>query len=379
MPAFLSSLLFWEATATLVGSIIGAGILAIPAAVAQTGFFIGFWIILITGIISAVRHVMLAEVTLRTKHIHQLPGYVGIYLGKKAQWFTTLIYGMAHYGSLLAYCVGLGTILSSFFGGSVFLWGGVYYIALSLGAYHGISFVKRYELYLSSLVLILVVFIGFFAFDKLKFDHFVYMKPERWIVPYGVLLFAFSGAFAIPQMRETLRGHEMHFKPAVYVASIITCIVYLLFTVMTLGVTGQETTAVATIGLGQKIGPFMLILGNVLAFFTMSTSFMTVANGFVGMYEYDFGFSHRKAWLYALLPSLLLFAFGFRDFVLILSFVGGILTTLITVMIVMTFWKARHIGSRHPEFRLSDLHILGGGIIIFSLVGAVLTVLRNFS
>ena len=76
---------FFATAFTLTGTIIGAGILGLPYVFSKSGFFIGaFWLIFL-GFVMLFVNLCLGEVSLRTKKIHQLPGYAEKYLGKSGK------------------------------------------------------------------------------------------------------------------------------------------------------------------------------------------------------------------------------------------------------------------------------------------------------
>ena len=73
---------FEEAVATLVGTIIGAGVLAIPYSMKKAGFLTGLLILVVLSIAVLFLFLFVGEIVLRTKGNHQLTGYAEKYLGK---------------------------------------------------------------------------------------------------------------------------------------------------------------------------------------------------------------------------------------------------------------------------------------------------------
>ncbi len=371
-----SPLLFFEAVATLMGATIGAGILAIPYSISKTGLVVGLIVMVCICLFSALRHLMMAEIVLRTSDSHQLPGYIGKYLGKKWKFLSSLAFMLTAFGALLAYIIGEGKVLSALFGGSAYLWSFVFTFFGSIAILFGLHIIKKSEGIMTLCVLAIVVLLGWQAFDKIQLSHFVYSMPSQWITPYGVLIFAFSGAVAIPQMRTILAGRERLLKPAMFVGTSMIFLVYLVFTILVLGVTGLQTTDVATIGLGRAIGPLMVMIGNTLALFTMGTSFLAMGLGLRQMFEYDYGLSKWIAWGLTVGIPLLLFVLGLQDFTKSIALVGGVFITILTVGIVLTFWKAKETGDREPEFHMGKMPIVGAGLIFIALVGALFTILK---
>ncbi|MEM2916630.1 MAG: aromatic amino acid transport family protein [Candidatus Woesearchaeota archaeon] len=116
----VQKLYLYEAVATLVGTIIGAGVLGIPYVMAKAGFLTGLLVLLLLGMVILTVNLCIGEVVLRTKGIHQLTGYVGIYLGDRGRRLMTLAMII---GNLLIYVGGLIwlTVFTSSFRTSVAL------------------------------------------------------------------------------------------------------------------------------------------------------------------------------------------------------------------------------------------------------------------
>ena len=69
-------------TGLLAGTIIGAGIFALPYVFAKAGLVAGFFYLALGGIAYTVVHLMYADVIMRTRSAHRFPGYAGLYLGR---------------------------------------------------------------------------------------------------------------------------------------------------------------------------------------------------------------------------------------------------------------------------------------------------------
>ncbi|OGK38831.1 hypothetical protein A3F34_00560 [Candidatus Roizmanbacteria bacterium RIFCSPHIGHO2_12_FULL_44_10] len=362
-----------QAGATLIGTIIGAGILGIPYAVSKVGFLPGIVMLIILSLAMIILQLMFAEITLRTKHKHQIPGYGGFYLGYHVKRLSLMIGLLAGYGTLLAYMIGEGTVLSSLFGGSSLHWGLAFFVVGSVIVYKGLDIVKRFELGLEVFVLLIVTSIGVLAWPHIKSDNVYYWNLSQMAVPYGVLLFALSGTIVIPQIRQELIGQEKKLPVVIIGANLIVFLVYALFLFFVVGVTGKETTELATVGLGIVVGRNVFVLGNILAFFTMSTSFLAIGIAMRSLFQFDYGFSREKALLATILVPLALFVLGARDFISVLGLVGGVLLSIQSAIVIFAFWKSLINGNRKPEFKLGVLSYTGFVLLIIFIIGAVLT------
>ncbi len=365
------------AIATFVGSIIGAGILGIPFAVAQTGFGIGIILLISLTTATTILSLMLAELTLRTKKDHQMPGYSALYLGPRFGSITFFIDIISGYIVQLAYIVGLGEVLAALLSGSPVFWSVVVFCIVAVFVYKGLETIKVIELVMTIGIFVIVLILAIILSPHISLLNFNYADPTRVGLPYGVIMFALAGHITIPAIRRLLVGNEKKFPSVIIISYILVFIVYATFMYIVLGVTGHETTEVATIGLGMKIGPVMIVLGNVLALFTMSTCYLANGLALRRVFEFDYKKPRILSTFLAVIPALILFVFGIRHFIIILGLVGGIILGLQSAFIILCFWKAQKHGDRKPEFRLGKLTLVGLALLTIYIIGAILTLLES--
>lgn len=365
---------FWEAVAVLVGTIIGAGVLGLPFVIAKTGALIGIAMLLILGLASLILNLMFAEVILRTRYRHQLAGYAKKYLGKFAFTLETVSFLVGGFGALTAYLIGEGKILTALFGGLEATNALIFFIVAAIILFAGLKILKVFELWMVIALLMVVFSIFIFGFSAVDLNNYKNIQLNSWLVAYGVILFAYGGAASIVALREILRGHERQVKRAVTVATVVPIIVYILFGLIVIGVTGLATTEVATVGLGEKLGRSMIIFGNLFAFFAMGTSFLTIGNTLKEFFHYDFKLPGIVSWALTLVVPLVIFLFVARGFVDTMGVVGGLAFGLSGIIMVLMFWRAKKRGDRQPEFHLPKLKIVGSALVIMFLFGLVYTV-----
>lgn len=363
-----------EAAATLVGAAIGAGVLGLPYAVSKAGFVVGMVMLLGLGWVNMILQMMFAEVTLRTNNEHQIPGYAGIYLGPYVKKLGLIVGLTAGYGTLLAYIIASGDILQSLLGGEKTLWSIFYFVCVSAIIYKGLNAIKILEVVMSAFVASIMVIIWLAAFPHVQSANLLFWNLQGGPQVYGVLLFALSATVAIPEVRQELIGQEKKFPTVIILANLFVIAVYALFTLFILGVTGAYTTPVATIGLGNLIGPWMLVIGNILAFFTITTSCLVIGLAIRRVFQYDYSFPRWKALAATITIPLLIFLTGFRDFIQVLGIVGGIGLGLQSGIVVFSFWRARLHGTRKPEFTLGVMTTTGAIMLFVFFIGALLTI-----
>lgn len=362
---------FWEAVATMVGTIIGAGVLGLPFAVAKAGFWTGIVCIFVVGLAALVLYLYLGEIVLRTRGFHQLTGYCEKYLGKNGKRLMAFAMVFGIYGALIAYLIGEGQALSAVFGvGNPVFYSLVFFFVVSSIIYLGLQTVAESELYILPVMILIIIAISFLSFDSIDSQNFVGFSVFNLLAPFGVVLFAFLGSTAIPEMEQELVKHRSLLRSAVIVGLLIPFVVYLLFAVVVVGVTGVHTSEVATIGLGSVIGPWMVIFGNLFAVFSMTTSFLALGLALQQMYEYDYGLNRNLSWVLTCIIPLIVTLAGVTSFIKAIDLAGIVSGGITGVLIVLMFEKAKKMGDRKPEFEIKARGWLSFLLIALFVVGA---------
>lgn len=363
----------FRATALLTGTVIGAGVLGIPYVVAKSGFLTGLVTIVFLGLAVLMLQLLLGEIVLRTPGNHQLPGYAEKYLGRWGKYVMvfTLFFGI--YGALIAYLIGEGQALSSLFGLTPLTFSLIFFAFVSIIVFMGLKAISKSELYFLSVVLLLVLIISAFSLFSGKFDlsNLTTFDPANLLIPFGVVLFAFSGAVAVPEMKEYLTRDRKKLKKAIIIGALIPLITYALFAFVVLGITGTNTTPIATSGLGDVLGDSMLIFGNIFAIFAMLTSFLTLALAMKEIYMFDYKIKPMTAWALTMFIPLIIFLSGVNDFIKVIGITGSLTGGVRGVLIVLMFWKARKYGNRVPEYKMGKKHLFGGILILLFIAGII--------
>ncbi|MDD5253910.1 MAG: aromatic amino acid transport family protein [Candidatus Nanoarchaeia archaeon] len=334
-----------EGTATMVGTIIGAGVLGLPYVISKVGVLVGIIQILIMGLIILASNLLFTKVVLNTEGNHQLTGYAKIYLGKIGMLLMGASMIFVNYGALVAYIFGIGESLSAILGGNPLYYSLLFFIPFSFLVYKGLDVIRRWEVYLNIIFLIVAGVICFSIIPRISIENLAYTNLNYLFFPYGVILFALLGAIAIPEVKEEVRKNKEYLTKAVILGTLIPVIFYVIFSLTVIGVTGQGTTEIGTIGLGEKVGPWMIGMGNLFAMFAMATSFLTIGLGMRQMFNYDYNFRKFYAWSLACLVPLVLFLIvrnyaGFKD---IIGFVGTIGGGVEGILIILMSLKIKEL------------------------------------
>ncbi len=370
----------WMAVATLVGVVIGAGILGIPYVVAKAGFFIGSIIIITIGLVFLALNLFMGEITLRTKGKHQLSGYMEKYLGETGKVLMAISMLIGIYGALLAYLIGEGqilhTLLSSFIPLSQTAFMLIFFFLCVAIMWKGMKSVGKAELYVIIAMFLVVVVITLVSLPKLDLSYLTTFHPENFLFPLGVIIFAFISSAAIPEMHEVLGKKKKLFKKAIIIGSLIPIFVYILFSFAIIGLIGlnnfellEPNQRIATVALSFYSHPILGLFANLFAIFAMFTSFLALGLGLVEMYHYDFHFSKLNSFALTLLPPLAFALLDVSTFIAVLGITGALAGGLDGTLIILAYWNAKKHGERKPEFEVSCPRYLGFLIIAIFLFG----------
>jgi len=228
-------------------------------------------------------------------------------------------------------------------------------------------------------VLAIILIIAGISSPHVNLPNIVYSNLAYFLLPYGVVLFAFSGASSVPEAHSLLKNRDILFKKAIIIAGSITIVAYALFAFVTVGVTGLETTEIATIGLGNKVGPSLHIFGNLFAFLAMGMSFIMGSLALKDSLCWDYKISKLKSILIVCGLPLIIFLLGMRSFIAAIDIVGGVFVSLEMLLLVLIYWRARHLGDLgKSKYRLHNIWLLVVLLVFALTVGAVYSVVKLF-
>ncbi|MBW3001573.1 amino acid permease [Candidatus Woesearchaeota archaeon] len=375
----------WVASAILMGTIVGAGVLGIPYAIAKSGLLIGIIHLLVLGITILILHLCIGEISLRTKGIHQLSGYMEKYLGKPGKYFMILSMIIGIYGALIAYILGQGEIFSKILGGSPLIYSFIFFLIASIILYHGIKATGRFELAITVLMVLTIFLIGALAYDKINPAYLTGVHLTDFFMPYGVILFAFVGAAAIPELREELAKDKHKLKKAIIIGSITPIILYFIFALVVLGIVGLNNfntvganERIATVALSIFSEPYMAFIANMFAALAMFTSFLGLGLALKEMYMYDCKFHKHTAFLLTIIPPLLVSLLGLTSFIAVIAFAGAVAGGIDGILIMLAYWKAKKNGERKPEYSLNISKTLTTLLIIMFSFGILYQLWSTF-
>jgi tyrosine-specific transport protein len=386
IASFLSEKKLLIAITTLIGTIVGAGILGIPYTLAKAGFLYGLLLVVGLGVAFLFLNLFTGEIVLRTKGQHQLAGYASRYLGKWGKFGMMLSMVISLYGALIAYLIGEGATLHSLFKtGSPLLYTLVFFVLTTFIVYKGVKATGRTELLFISLLIVVVVVIGIFSISEITLSHFSVFNPANFFLPYGVIFFAYFAMVAIPELNEVLGSERRKMKKAIVIGSLLPIFLYIIFSVVVVGVVGLENfellgpnEKIATIALGLYAHPVLGVLANVLAFLAMFTSYLPISIALLGMYHYDYKLPRIVAFGLTSVIPLAAVLFNFTTFIEVLAVTGAVAGGMQGVFLMLMYWRAKKMGDRKPEYSMRRFRVFEWFLLLLFMLGVVYGLLKFF-
>ena len=332
----------------MAGLIIGAGVFALPYAFSQAGVFWGTVHLAASLFIVYLLHQWYGEVSFYTKGKHRFVGYVEMYLGKKAKFFSMLTTIGAYYGSLLVYAIMGGIFLANFTslfnGQTVFFLTLLFFAAGGLMALFKVSRIAEINFYLTMPIIGFIIYLLFFSFPHIKAENFFsagnLLFNKNWFLPYGVWLFSLTGFSAIPPTRDIFINLPVkNFKRVISISLFLAVIAYAIFIFSVLGTSGSLTTVDALSGIKNAMGAKVMAIGSIIGFLAVFTSFIALAVDMKSMFRYDYKIHRFPAWLLAVVPPVAFYLYLYfknvDSLVNILAIIGSVGMGILGIFIVL--------------------------------------------
>jgi amino acid permease len=346
----------------LIGMIFGAGIFALPFAVYKAGIFWGMLHFFIAFVLMIFLHLWYGEIAYFTEGKHRFTGYVEKILGKSAEKIAFLTTFFTYYGALAVYGILGGIFLATFFPLKTAVLSLMFFAAGGILIFLHFEKIAVINFYSSVALLGLVIFLFIIAFPNIKIANFPPLNFgffSGWFLPYGVWLFALAGFAVIPEVRDIIVHFPVKNLRYIILISLILCTVfYLIFISTVIGISGVNTTEDALAGLAAALGFPALLIGSIVGFLAVFTSFIALGADLKNIFHYDFHFQKWLAWICVSLPPVALFLFGATNFVKILSIIGSAGLGIMGIFVILMIERLRK-----PSFTWVIKGMLIAGVI----------------
>ncbi len=328
-----------------IGSVIGVGIFGIPFIFAQAGFGIGMIHLIVIGAVNLVILLIYADIVMNTGGHHRISGIVERYAGPWWGHVASFLLFASSWGAMVAYIIIGGEFLQAILGPwlniSLMSWQLLFFVVSAFLLIGGLGFIAKLEVFFVFGLLALVTVILTASLPHADLAELTTFDTSMWFAPFGVVLFAFGGLAALPEMADVLGNKKSQLRKAILLGMGIVTIVYTVFAGVTVAVTGARTTQEAILGLGAVVGDWALVLGAFIGLFSVLTSFLILGIAIMNGLVFDYKWRYFRAWGLVVMIPVLVFLFGARDFIDVIGFTGAILVGLLSILLIYTYKKAK--------------------------------------
>lgn len=380
-------------TLLVAGTMIGAGMLAMPLTSAGIGF--GFTIVLLLSLwilltFSALLFVELYQTAESDAGIGTLAEQ---YFGKAGRIVSTLVLIVFLYALIAAYVSGGGSLLIDLLpatgdtGSSnklaVLLFTVIFGTFIVIGT-HSVDKINRVLFFVMIAAFVLVLSL---MLPKIQFDNLMAMPIDNALMisasPVFFTAFGFHGS--IPSLNKYLGGNVNALRRSILVGSGITLGAYILWQLSTHGLLTQndflqilqeDATLNGLVKATLAITGSSIIAGAVKLFSTLAlvTSFLGVGLGLLECIEdllkrsFNCSASRITLGLLTFIPPLIFALFYPEGFILALGYAGQMFAFYAVVLPVSLVWKARRL---HPHL---PYRVRGGNLALFVVLTLGVTI-----
>jgi amino acid permease len=341
---------------TLIGTTIGVGILALPYAFTRSGIVVGIGQVIVAYLLTLVLNLLYVEILLHIKGRHQLAGYAGKFFGSKGKVIATISLLIGAYGACLAYILQGGIFLHTLLPTlPAFYFSLLFFFVIALLLLLDLTLFSYVESIMVGLLLVLIVLIGGVGIRYVDPSNYLLQGNSLgdFFLPYGILLFAFSGYSVIPELGELTNYHRQTLIKAVVLGTTLVAVVYTLFPLLIVGISGGLTSEDAITGLQPFMGSMVTKIAAAVALLPVATSFISLGRVTRDLYEADLKLPKPLSWFLAIYPPLLIFLWNKVGFVKVLEISGGITVGLAGLLICAIYLKiGRHGKTRYTVVSL---------------------------
>lgn len=326
-----------------MGNMIGVGIFGLPFAFAQVGFRLGIIELLIVGGLSLVGFLLYADlVSIRGKHARFIT-VISSELGPFGAVVSTLTFLCGMWGAMIAYLIVGGGFAHAVFGGDgdIHTVRIIFYLLASVAMFGGVMFVQRVQSVLFPVLLVLVGLLFVIAFPSMSMANLTPVHWENATLPLGVILFAFGGLSAVPEVRDLLGRHKSLLAPSTILGMCCVAFVYIIFVLGVLALSGVHTSQDAISGISTVSGDGVVMLGSLIGMGVVFSACMAIGLALTNTFVYDFRLRHFRAWSLAVGVPLFAYLAGAKEFIDVIGWTGGVLGGLNGVMLVLAYERAR--------------------------------------
>ena len=366
---------YFYSIATIIGTIIGAGIFSLPFVTDKSGLLPFYVLLAVLTAIQCYINKMYAEIVLSTKTEHRIPGYIEIYRGKKYKKIVSVFSLLGGYGSILAYII-LGGIflhglLGSSLGGTEFIYSLIVFAFSSFIVFFGIKAIASVELLMTVFLIAVVGFVTFKSSSFIDMSNFALVNWKYALLPYGLVFFAIGGQTAVPEICRLLKDEKRSIKSAIFWGTIIPSAITAIFVTVVVGVTGNQTSPDTLVGLSQVFSNGIVTFALIFGLISIITSFLTISQAIREVYWWDFEMNKTIAWVLAVFLPLIFFLLGVQNLTKVVGITGAISGGVMGAIIIYLSFLVQKKAQKRSIIKTGMNKWIGLGLSSLFIIGLI--------
>jgi tyrosine-specific transport protein len=386
----------------IVGTEVGAGILALPIIISHFGILFGSFVLVAAWALTLYTALLVCEANSTLGDGVSFASMAGKYLGKWGKLFLALIFWITLSAIVMAYISAAGSTFNSVFDLSVNITSIIFVFIFGICVLTGTQVVDYANRLLLSIKLGAFILAIILLFTTLKIDNlFVSTHLDNVLFSVPAIITAFILHNIIPTIRTYLNNNQQMLRRVVIIGSIIPLVLYIIWVIAIMGnipLHGMNSfDALYSKGAEANIGDLLTILSkdesssliaiaiNFAAIISLTTSFLCTS---ISLYHFiqDFFLAQRdnnraiNRAIYNFFPviftffaPLLIVMLYPNIFVMALSYAGAgatILFVLLPIIIIKQMIKQGHVFSLNifkNAFFLNLSFIIGIGVVLIQI------------
>ncbi|MEG2117278.1 MAG: aromatic amino acid transport family protein, partial [Clostridia bacterium] len=333
----------FEGMCIITGYGIGSGVLLLPYYIAKVGFWYSMCIMAVAFVVSALLHLMIADLALRSGEDSQIVSIFNKYLfkGKSGKVFTWLFFGLMFVtliANLAIYISGSSLLINNLFNIGDLASKLLFYVFAAGFVFFGLKVIGVAE---KLSIIFIMLAIG--ALSVMSF--FVPLSPMPAgnislvgaVSLFGKIMFVFVAFFSVPQVVNGLRYDPKKIRPAVIGGLALNMVISLLIVIFSLavfpipeGMVSQDYLAI--VEWTRSLGMFAEYLGVGVTILAFITTFWSISLALSDIVKEQLKAKNWLAWILATVPSLLLTLILPATFENYINLAGGVIAILIVIL-----------------------------------------------
>lgn len=325
-----------KAMFTMMGTIMGAGLFALPVAFSKVGLFGGTALFAVLAIGMTITHIALMDEVLDSDGTRRLRYFVERRFGKVAGYLPAITYPTTLLSINYAYLLMGGSflvMLLRFVGVTVPETYAIllFWIIFSGIAVYGLEMIAKAEVYITSAMVLSLLAMSLLQWPSITSITIPVVDPN-WLLAFGVFLFSSSGISGTGEIVQIAQKKRLDARKAIVYGTLGSAALSYIFGVsFYLSSHGQITNRI--IDFNSYIPAAFAMLLPVLGLSGISSSYLTASAELKMVFMRDFGYQKLQALAIAYLLPIGLYFFVSRNFVQVISFAGSVFIGMNAAMI----------------------------------------------